>query len=295
MENQNWFVLEITVEAAAAEAVEFAFNELEADGTEINHLGKTPTAELTVIGYFSAAPDEEIVREHLTEALRIYNFSPGAVKNLRQRRLGNVDWLYEWKKHWKPTRVGKFIVAPTWYELEPETGEIVVWIDPEMAFGTGTHQTTQLCLKAIETRYSPEMSFFDVGTGTGILAIGAAKIRERTNDSKGRILACDTDAESVNIARRNALMNKTDGIEFYAGSISDQTEKFDFVCANLTIDVIVPLLPLLTARAGRVLLLSGILGEQEEQIVSELKKFSIENPEIARDGEWISVRIDIKE
>ncbi|MGC2237133.1 MAG: 50S ribosomal protein L11 methyltransferase [Pyrinomonadaceae bacterium] len=290
MENQNWFALEITVETAAAEAVEFALNELEALGTEINNLGKKPTETVTVIGYFNEKPGDELVQNHLTEALRIYNFSPEAVKKTDWRRFGNVDWLYEWKKHWKPTKIGKFIVAPTWFEVEAEAGESIIWIDPAMAFGTGTHETTRLCIRAIEENYASEMSFLDVGTGTGILAIAATKLK--IQDSKFKIVGCDTDEGSVKIAKENAEMNGVaDLIEFYSGSVSADTPEFDFVCANLTIDVITPLLPLLTQKSKRVLILSGILKEQEDEIISELKKFKIENPKIEYEGEWISVKV----
>ena len=302
MENQCWFVLEITVESSAAEAVEFAFNEMGADGTEINNLGKTPQETITVIGYFSEPFEAENAREQLNEALRIYGFAPETVKATRERRLGNVDWLYEWKRHWKPTRIGKFIIAPTWFEnLEVAQDETVIWIDPEMAFGTGTHATTQLCLKAIEENFAPlqEMSFLDVGTGTGILAIGARKLKSRVESRESRenpqtldsFIACDTDAESVKIARRNAELNQAGDIEFYVGSITEQTPEFDFVCANLTADVIVPLLPLLTAKAKRILVLSGILREQEDLVITELQKFGIENPKVETEGEWISIQV----
>jgi ribosomal protein L11 methyltransferase len=285
-----WHVFEIEVRTEAGEAIEFALNEMDAQGTEINNLGKKPTETITVIGYFEEKPDDEFARNHLNEALRIYAFSPDAIKNTSWRRLGKVDWLYEWKKHWKPTKIGNFIVAPTWFEVEAGAGETIIWIDPAMAFGTGTHQTTRLCLKSIEENYSPEMSFLDVGTGTGILAIAAAKFK--IQNSKFKIIGCDTDEESVKIARENAELNKVaDKIDFFSGSISEETEEFDFVCANLTADVIVPLLPLLTVKAKRVLVLSGILREQEDLIVAELKKFNIENAKIEIEGEWISIQV----
>ncbi|HEY0428401.1 MAG TPA: 50S ribosomal protein L11 methyltransferase [Pyrinomonadaceae bacterium] len=283
-----WFVIEVTVDFSAAEAVEFAFNELDATGTEINNLGKNATEAVTIIGYFSEQPADEIVLDQLNEALRIYGFAPSSIKNTRRRTLGDVDWLYEWKKHWRPTKVGRFVVAPTWYEIEESAGETIIWIDPAMAFGTGTHATTQLCLKAIGENFQSDMSFLDVGTGTGILAIAAAKLK--TDNPHLKIVGCDTDEDSVKIARENAEMNgAADKIEFFAGSISDDTPAFDFVCANLTADVIVPLLPLLTRKAKRILVLSGILREQEDLIIAELKKFQIENPKIETLGEWISI------
>jgi ribosomal protein L11 methyltransferase len=209
------------------------------------------------------------------------------------RRVEQTDWLAEWKKHWKPTRIGKFVIAPPWETVE-ETDKIVISIEPNMAFGTGTHETTQLCLRSIGENYRPEQTFLDVGTGTGVLAIGVAKIQGKRQKSKGKILACDLDKDSVKIAIENAHANEVgDQIEFHVGSISPETPEFDFVCANLTIDVILPILELLLAKTRSDLLLSGILAEQENLIAEALRERQISNFEIERAGEWISVLVRI--
>jgi ribosomal protein L11 methyltransferase len=302
MKNQNWFAVEITVNAAAAEAVEFALNELDSAGTEINNLRKNADAPVCVVGYFNEKPDAETVRAQVNEALRIYGFAPDAIQNIDERAVANTDWLSEWKKHWRPTETARFIIAPTWEKPE-NVEKIVIYIEPSMAFGTGTHETTRLCLKAIEENFEVEMSFLDVGTGTGILAIAAAKLKSRVESRESRetspgfpldsILACDTDEDSIKIARENAAFNgAAENIEFYVGSISADTPPVDFVCANLTADVIIPLLPLLIKKTKRILVLSGILKEQESSIVSELKKFQIEDFKIETDGEWISVLME---
>ena len=288
---KSWFALKVTVDAEASEAVEFAFNELAALGTEINNLGVEKAETLSVVGYFNEPPDDETVRAELAEALRIYNFSPAAIRQTDWRRIENVDWLFEWKKHWKPTETAKFIIAPTWETVE-DSDKIVVRIEPSMAFGTGTHETTRLCLKAIEENYQSGMSFLDVGTGTGILTIAAAKLNSKSEIENSKFTGCDTDFDSIAIAKENAGLNKVgDKIEFRVGSISGQDSEYDFVCANITVDVIIPILPLLLEKAKQVLVLSGILREQEELIVSQLKNFAIENPKIEVFGEWISVLI----
>jgi len=300
---RSWRSINITVSPDAAEAVEFAFNELGSLGSEINHLGKSERDTVLVIGYFDAAPDDEIIRCELNEALRIYGRPLESVRNIEHKQIENTDWLAEWKRHWKPTQIGKFSIAPPWEKIDAP-GRIVISIEPNMAFGTGTHETTQLCLTAIEENYKPGQSFLDVGTGTGILAIAAAKIQFRVPNSKSRdgkfgnpeletqnrIFACDTDADSVAIARENAALNGVgEKIEFYNGSISEKTRRFDFICANLTLDVIVPLLPLLIGKSIGTFVLSGILREQEESIRSELEKFQITDYKIGRAGDWISV------
>jgi ribosomal protein L11 methyltransferase len=206
-----------------------------------------------------------------------------------------TDWLAEWKKHWRPTRVGRFLIAPSWENVnDVDSDTIVIRIEPNMAFGTGTHETTKLCLQAIDRHYRPEMSFLDVGTGTGILAIAAAKVQEAASavNGKASVLAIEIDTGSVAIARENAVTNAVaDKLEIREQTLNDTVPAFDFVCANLTIDIILQILPLLVDRFKRALVLSGILAEQEQIITSELAKFDAGQHAIERDGEWISVLI----
>jgi ribosomal protein L11 methyltransferase len=286
-EQEKWYVVSVTVPPEASEAVEFAFNELDPScGTEINNLRKDQHEDVVVKGYFDEEPTDDALKEALAEALRIYGLSMDSVKAIDRRVLGKTDWLYAWKQHWKPTEAGKFIITPPWEEVT-DTSKIVIEIEPAMAFGTGTHDTTRLCLIAIGDHYQAGQSFLDVGTGTGILAIAAAKM-----GAVGAI-GCDTDAGSIENARVNAGMNEVEGnIDFFVGSISDDTGVFDFVCANLTLDVITPLLPLLLEKSAQKLVLSGILREQEDVIVNLLKDSSAENFGVSHSGEWISVIVD---
>lgn len=285
----KWFAADIVVHPDAAEAVESALNELDTLGTEIDSLRKAKGEPLRVTGYFNSLPDEGDLREQIAASFAIHGFDPRTSVSIATRMVEETDWLAEWKKHWKPTSVGKFIIAPPW-ETVGETDRHVIRIEPNMAFGTGTHETTQLCLKAIGELYTPDQTFLDVGTGTGILAIAVAKLGCRS------VNACDTDLDSVEIAIQNAEANGVaENITFYAGSIDEQTPTFDFVCANLTLDVIVPLLPLLIDRSRNVLLLSGILTEQKDKIAAELKKFEISNLKFEIAGEWLSVTVFLPE
>ncbi|MDM7921904.1 MAG: 50S ribosomal protein L11 methyltransferase [Pyrinomonadaceae bacterium] len=286
---QSWYALEITAEPEAAEALEFAFNELDALGTEINHLRRKATDTVTVAGYFADQLDDAVVDASLADSLAIYGFTPDVIHSKEWRRYGQTDWLYDWKKHWKPTVIGNFIVSPPWEEVS-DAEKHIIWIEPNMAFGTGTHDTTQLCLRAIEKYFRPEQTFFDVGTGTGILAIGAARIKAAAGVRDRAITGCDTDEGSIDIARENTVLNEVgDMIDLYVGSMNDDSPAADFVCANLTIDVILPLLPLLIEKTKSFLLLSGILQEQETQIVDALAGHGYTAPEIEHSGEWISV------
>ncbi|HEX8263876.1 MAG TPA: 50S ribosomal protein L11 methyltransferase, partial [Pyrinomonadaceae bacterium] len=246
-----------------------------------------------VVGYFDEKPNLKAIEREIKNSLTIYNLPFDSIKEIALREVENHDWLAEWKKHWRPTETAKFIVAPTWSEIET-TDKIILRIEPGMAFGTGTHETTRLCLQAIEENYEPEMSFFDVGTGTGVLAMAAAKLQGKRQKAKGKtISACDTDVDSVKIAAENAEINGVaDKIEFYVGSIKPETPQFDFVAANLTADVIVPLLPLLVEKARNTLALSGILREQQDWVTGELNKLQIANFKFQTQGEWISIVIN---
>lgn len=282
-----WFAIDVVADRNAAEAIEFAFNELDSLGTEIDSLGKAASEHLLITGFFDELPEDGAVNQAVSDAIRIYCLSPEVIHSVVSRTVEETDWLAEWKKYWKPTEIGRFTIAPPW-EIVDEASKIVITIEPNMAFGTGTHETTQLCVMAIDQHYTSGQSFLDVGTGTGILAIAAAKL----SAGPAIILACDTDDDSVRIARENAASNGVgERIAFRGGSIEEETPVFDFVAANLTIDVILPILPLLLAKSRNFLLLSGILAEQKRLICDELLSSGISTYQIESAGEWISVLV----
>jgi ribosomal protein L11 methyltransferase len=278
-----WHALEVTIGPAASEAIEYALMEAGALGTEVTD---ESDESMLVVAYFDAVPEREELRATVLEALRIYELPSSSVREMRLREVPNRDWLGEWKKSWQPVGVGvRFLIAPPWSEIADGEDRIVIRIEPGMAFGTGTHETTRLCLAAIEKHFTGG-SFLDVGTGTGILAIAAAKLFP-----EARTEACDTDAEAIEIARENARLNEVaERIDFRVGTIDETTASADMVCANLTADVIVPLLPALTSATCGRLILSGILDSQLELVRSRLQELGITSPpEVATDGEWIAI------
>ncbi len=281
---KTWFAVDILADPEANEAIEFALNELDSLGTEIDSLRKKKNEPQMVTGFFAALPSAGQIAEAVEESLRIHGLDSGVIHRLETRVVEEIDWLAEWKKHWKPTEIGRFIIAPPWEEIG-ETEKISIRIEPNMAFGTGTHDTTQLCLKAVGELYQSGQTVLDVGTGTGILAIAAAKLGAKT------VFGCDTDEDSVKIASDNAVLNGVDWIEFADGPLETEAPVYDFVCANLTVDVIVPMLGLLLAKTGSILLLSGILVEQRLIITEALQKFQISNFKFETSGEWISVLV----
>ncbi|HEV2800245.1 MAG TPA: 50S ribosomal protein L11 methyltransferase [Pyrinomonadaceae bacterium] len=278
-----WYALDVTIESAAREAVEYALAEAGASGTETK--AGTDAGLLSVAGYFDRVPEREAVRACVLDALRIYSLASSTVRAMELREVEARDWLGEWKKSWQPLEVGAcFVVAPPWSEVPERPERITIRIEPGMAFGTGTHETTRLCLVALE-KYFTGGSLLDVGTGTGILAIAAAKLAPGA-----RIEACDTDAEAVRVARVNAELNGVAAqINFRTGTIEETGASFDCVCANLTADVILPLLPALVGTTCGRLILSGILDTQADSVRARLAQLGINQTETNTDGEWVAI------
>jgi len=206
------------------------------------------------------------------------------------------DWAYSWKKYFKPFRVGEsLVVKPTWEEYVAGEGDLILEIDPGMAFGTGSHESTKLCLEAIEgicrrrgeygaIEYPEAASCLDVGTGSGILAIGALKLGIPV------ALGIDIDPDAVAVAADNAAINgvadrmttTTTKLECVAGT-------FDVVVANILAEDLVRMASSLIARMapGGFLILSGILTEKEPLVVEGFSLFDLALPRRSREGEWI--------
>jgi len=278
MENR-WHALNVDLEPSAREAVEYALMEAGAMGTVTDDLSD---GILRIVGYFETVPDRELIRGELLEALRIYELPSSSVREMNAEEVPERDWLEEWKRNWQPVVVGRFVVAPPWSELKDIPDQIVIRIEPGMAFGTGTHETTRLCLEAIEKHFRGG-SFLDVGTGTGILAIAAAKLHPESH-----LEACDVDQEAVSIAQENATANGVgERIDFRVGTVDDSTPSADFVCANLTADVIIPMTETLLNLSCGKLILSGILDTQLESVSEALQQHGVSDFEVKQDGEWV--------
>jgi ribosomal protein L11 methyltransferase len=285
----HWYAAEVEVSQRAIEAAEFAFNSLDTMGTAVEGLQRTRESGSIVAGYFVEQPDRDVIEAALLFARDAYGLREDEIVGLVIRRVENEDWLAEWKKHWRPTYIGRFVVAPPWERVEVPRSKAVIYIEPNMAFGTGTHPTTKLCLQAIEACIGPGDSFADVGTGTGILAIAAAKIAQANGWPRARIVGCDTDAGAITIARENALLNEVPEIEYFAGSTDTIEAEFDVVAANLTARVILELLPNLLAITRKRLILSGILVEQRRTIRDALGSARISE---TADGEWAAIVVE---
>lgn len=298
--HEGWHSIDVIVRASVdspeVEAVQYALMEAGALGVEVKDGRLAPVDDkpealrrapsVCVSAYFNEPPDDELIERELAAACRMYEASPDAFGERLRGEIPPHDWLAEWKRNWQPVSIAEtFVIAAPWSEVSPAPGTHVIRIEPGMAFGTGTHETTRLCLSVIARLSKETGSVLDVGTGTGILAIAAAK-----HFTHARIEACDTDADAVRIAIENAELNTVaDRIDFRVGSIDDDAASADLVVANLTADVILPLLPVLLRLACERLVLSGILDTQAEAVRRRLAELGATKIATHADGEWVAL------
>ena len=197
----------------------------------------------------------------------------------------NEDWSESWKKSFKPVRLGEHIVIrPGWTQFDPQPGDKVIEIDPGLAFGTGTHETTGMCAALIEKYVRPGQRVIDIGTGTGILAIAAAHM------GASEVLATDLDAVAVRVAAENAGINGfADRIDCRCGDLLDVVDvSGDVVIANIIADVIVMLAKPVRERIadGGVFICSGIAVDRRDDVVEALKDADYEILDAPVRGEW---------
>lgn len=201
----------------------------------------------------------------------------------------NQDWSEKWKENWTVTHVTeKITVVPSWLEYTPKKGEITITLDPGCAFGTGTHQTTQLCMKALEKYLKAGNSMADIGTGSGILAILAKKL------GGGEVYGCDNDETVIDVAKENARKNNTNGILFEYKTADKITKKYDFVCANILHHVLAEIMGDLKniMKSGGEMVLSGILDEKKQVVLDSIEKHNLKIVEIMTQDQWVAFVVE---
>ena len=270
----------------------------EPDGQYGRYDLKNDLGEVTLTLYFS---DDE---EGASELERAKSLLDGLTDVSYEVNVTGDDseWLYKWQEYFKPARIGKHIVVkPGWEMYEPEEGDLVIEMDPGMAFGSGLHETTSMCIKALEKEMGDENAYdpsryplmvLDVGTGTGILAMAAVLIG--ADDALG----IDIDDEAVRVSNENIVKNGLDDrISIRHGNLMDGIDyEPDIIVANLMADLVVMLSPAAAKqlKPGGVYITSGILDIKEETVAAAIRDAGFEIKEIMRDGEWravIAVRI----
>ncbi len=195
------------------------------------------------------------------------------------------DWRNEWKKYYHPLRVGrKFFIRPVWEEAE-DADRLTLIIEPGVSFGSGTHPSTQLCLEFLENYITPESRVFDVGCGSGILAMAAAKLGAK------QVWAVDNDPLAVKAARENFQLNNLE-IEVVEGDLLRQAQgQADLIAANIVAEVIIQLAPAVAAALtdGGIFLASGIYCERETEVEKFLTANQFELLARKREGEWTAL------
>ncbi|MCR4943952.1 MAG: 50S ribosomal protein L11 methyltransferase [Clostridium sp.] len=310
----RWIEVRVITESEALEEVSGIFYTLDCKGVAIEDpqdiLGREQGpltwdfADLNVLehkgefavvkGYFSDEDNiEEVVafvKERLEDIKNLgINIGKGEVE---VQEMKEEDWANTWKKYYKPFRIGKSIVIkPIWEEYEEKEGDLIVELDPGMAFGTGDHETTNMCIRALEKYVEKDSTVFDVGCGSGILAIAAAKLGAK------KAIGVDLDPVAVESAKENVGYNNLDNIEILEGNLAEVIEgKADIVVANILAEIIC----ILTEDVRRVLkqggyfITSGIIHDRVDMVVNKLEECGFEVESVNKDGEWNCIIAKLK-
>ena len=200
------------------------------------------------------------------------------------------DWANNWKQYYHTPRIGKrIIVTPSWEEYTPVEGEVQMRLDPGMAFGTGTHDTTRLCLELLEEVVTPETRILDVGTGSGILSVGGVLLGAPS------ALGVDIDPVAVKVANENAEINEVTGkTEFVCGDLTDKVHgKFEIVTANIVADVIIRLLSTVKnyLLKGGVLIVSGIIDTRADEVEHACHKAGFVTEKRLEHGGLVAIKL----
>jgi ribosomal protein L11 methyltransferase len=298
----EWVEIKVEVDGEAAEAVAEVMERYGHQGVAIEHPGffietwedEIPPAEkLLVKAYMPVNESTPEKQQQLRDALRYMN----AVISIPEptfTTLQEIDWAEAWKANYKPLRVGRRIyLQPSWTEIEDavET-DLLISLDPGMAFGTGTHPSTQLCLVACEDilEAHPGWDVLDLGCGSGILSLAAAKL------GAGKILALDTDDIAVKVTAENAAINGLEGrIQAQSGSLASLTgaaRRFDLALVNILAKVIISMCDEglgQVIRSGGVGVFGGIIHTQGDEVEEALRKTGLEPYKRRFSGDWVVI------
>ncbi|ARK22988.1 50S ribosomal protein L11 methyltransferase [Sporosarcina ureae] len=222
------------------------------------------------------------------EGLRQFSLNPGRF-TIGITEVDEEDWANSWKQYFHPVKISKrFTIVPTWEEYTPvESDELIIELDPGMAFGTGTHPTTVLCLQALEKYLEPNQTIVDVGTGSGVLAIGAALLGAK------HITALDLDEVAVRAAEENVTYNHVDDrITVLKGNLLDSIEEApDLIIANILADVIMSFSQdaYQLVKPGGLFITSGIIGAKRDEVRNDLIAQGFEILETVLMEDWVVI------
>jgi ribosomal protein L11 methyltransferase len=284
--SQTYLSLTVELPEQQSEAVQDLLHESGATGLEVRDREAPPMpgvrgpnpGEAIVIAYFDDMDTAEAARAQVAE-----DFTDARVL-LEEKP--QEDWSNAWKALIKSVQVGRLWVGPPWEAEGAPKDKVRLVIEPKMAFGTGDHPTTSLCLAAIDTYMAthPGASVLDVGTGTGVLAIAAKKL------GASRVVGTDNDAMSVELALENAAVNGTPDVELSGKELTQVPGSFDLVVANILANTLIALAPLIAPKVKDRLVLAGVLAPQKAEVEAAYRAQGLIPEAGAAQGEW--VRLD---
>jgi ribosomal protein L11 methyltransferase len=305
----KWIAAEVIVNAApieqAMDLVSSLFDDLGLSGVVVEDPNLEPPEgwgedalpkpeHHTVTGYF---PHNDFLASNclkLEQGLADLKLNQGISFHILYREVDEEDWAESWKAYFWPERLTDILVVkPTWREYTPAEGEMIIEIDPGMAFGTGTHPTTALCVRMIQEYLKPGDAFLDVGTGSGILMVAAARLGAYS------LFGTDSDSVACEIARQNLLLNHIDPDRFCvkSGNLVDAaTERFQLISANILSEVVLVLLDDVqrVLAPGGVLICSGIIEANQDKVIDKMKATGFRILEVQSKEGWVAIAGKVK-
>lgn len=285
----NWIEIIIRVSFEAQEAATEILYAEGAQGVELDEQEDDVNLKI-YLPEGEVNPEKLAVIKDKIQGLSRFGLDPGHVE-VNTNTVNEEDWANAWKDYFFPEKISEtFVVKPTWREYKVKPGEIVIELDPGMAFGTGTHASTYLALQAIEEILPKQPNMLDVGTGSGILAIAAALL------GVPQITAVDIDSVAVEVAKENVMLNKVQKQVQVMRSdlvqkIKEKGKKYKVVTANIIAEVILMLVPDLpeVLEEDGYFIASGIIVERFDQVRTALEEQGYELKRIYREGEWCAL------
>lgn len=244
-----------------------------------------------VKGYFPVDGFESVKAEIDEKLVFLKANSPFDLGSLAISKtvVDDSDWVESWKENYKPIHAGRVTIVPEWIDYEPRDGEYIVKIDPGMAFGTGEHESTKMCLQLLQALGVEDKSVIDIGTGSGILALASAKLGAKF------VEAYDIDGNAVKAAKENAILNGlSDKLKVDNANLLDKTTgKFDIVLANITADVLITLSATLGyyMKKDGVVIISGIILKREDDVETAFVNAGYRIMERVNMGEWVALKL----
>ncbi len=307
----KWYEIRVNTTDEASDAVSEMLTSMGAGGVAIKdpfdirkEIEKPNTLDYADDDFLEALGEDVIISAYFQDGLEINDLLKqinDGLKNISQflnvgkglegyGEVDDEDWSTAWKKYYKPFRLtDRIVIKPTWEEYKAGEKDIVIEMDPGMAFGTGTHETTQMCSILLDKYMKDDSDVLDVGCGTGILSIIASKLGAK------KVEAIDIDQVAVKVARENIEINKeTSKIKAFQGILSDlkhEDQKFDIIVANIIANVIIDLSSLIPyyLKKNSLFITSGIIKERKQDVVDACSKNGMSCMETLEMGEWVAM------